>query len=81
MKNVFTKQEFKEMLADKTNCGIQNNGWTCGTCFFEISDKLTNQDWQSLLLYRGDYKADELDNLPPDQNESLNKIFELINNF
>lgn len=75
----FKKMEFKRALFDKTYCRIQYNGWTCGTCFFNISDTLTNQDWQALLYYRGDDRNKEgYNNLPKDINKSLNKIWELI---
>tara|TARA_R100001530_G_scaffold63894_1_gene45933 strand:+ start:217 stop:351 length:135 start_codon:yes stop_codon:yes gene_type:complete len=43
-----------------------------------MSDTLTNSDWQNLLLYRGDYTEDQLDNLPKDKIASLNKIKALI---
>lgn len=73
------KKEFKSKLLDATmGCSIQHNGWTCGTCFFCISDDFNNQDWQSLLLYRGDYKKEELDNLPENPEESIKKIWEII---
>ena len=71
------KAKFKKLLRDATGCTIQHNGWTCGSCFFGISDKLTNKDWQALLLYRGDYKREELNNLPEDIEYSINKIFYL----
>jgi hypothetical protein len=46
-----------------------------------MSDDLTNQDRQALLLYRGDYKEKDLDNLPDDINKSLEKILEIAKNF
>ena len=52
------KQEFKIKLLEETMCGAQHTGWSCGTCFFAISETLTNSDWQSLLLYRGQYEKD-----------------------
>jgi hypothetical protein len=72
------RKEFKHNLRLETMCGIQHTGWTCGTCFFTMSDTLTNSDWQNLLLYRGDYTEDQLDNLPKDKIASLNKIKALI---
>jgi hypothetical protein len=67
----------KEALEQKTGCTIQHTGWPCGSCFFAISDDLTEQDWQALLFYRGDYSVDELDNLPDDIAGSLVKIEKL----
>jgi len=72
------KQEFKHKLRLETMCGAQHDGWTCGTCFFTMSETLTNSDWQTLLLYRGDYKESNLDNLPKDKDKSLKKIWDLI---
>ena len=74
-----SKQEFKHKLRLETMCGAQHDGWTCGTCFFTMSETLTNSDWQSLLLYRGQYEKDELDNLPKNIDKSIDKIWELIN--
>jgi len=72
------KINFKKALREKTMCSIQHNGWTCGTCFFAISDELTNADWQSLLYYRGDYKKEDLDNLPTDYKQNIIKIWNMI---
>lgn len=71
------KRAIKKVLKEKTNCTIQHTGWTCGTCFFAISKKLTNKDWQALLLFRGDNKKEELNNLPKNINHSIEKIYEL----
>jgi len=72
------RKTFKKLLVKATaGCGIQN-GWPCGTCFFAISNKLTNKDWQAILLFRGDYKKEDLHNLPKDINKSLMKIYNLI---
>jgi hypothetical protein len=38
-----------------------------------MSKKLTNADWQAVLLKRGDYVAEKLDNLPKDIEKSLLK--------
>ena len=73
-----SKREFKIKLLEETMCGAQHTGWSCGTCFFAISETLTNSDWQTLLLYRGDYKESNLDNLPKDRDKSLKKIWDLI---
>ncbi len=79
------KAKFKKALREKTFCSIQHNGWTCGTCFYNISDTLEWGDWASLLLYRGDYKREDFDDdeemkkkLPKDIMVSINKIWELI---
>ena len=71
------KRNMKKALRNKTLCTVQHNGWTCGTCFLAMDDSLTNQDWQALLLYRGDYQKSELDNLPEDIDASLNKIYSI----
>ena len=76
---MINKREFKNKLREETMCGAQHTGWSCGTCFSAISETLTNSDWQSLLLYRGDYEKDELDNLPKDTDKSIDKIWKLIN--
>ena len=41
--------KLKKALRQKTKCAIQHDGWTCATCFFAMSEELTNQDWQALL--------------------------------
>jgi hypothetical protein len=68
------KEKLKTALFNKTGCDLQHDGWPCGTCFFDISEELNNQDWQALLLFRGDYKQSDLDNLPDDIEASLQKI-------
>jgi len=78
LKEDFTKMQFKARLRDKTQCAIQHTGWCCGTCFFGISKNLNNQDWQSLLLYRGSDKKEDLNNLPKDYMKSIKKIWNLI---
>ena len=72
----------REILKDKLyeatgGCAAQHDGWPCGTCFFNLGTNLTNQDWQALLLFRGDYPRETLDNLPDDIERSLNKIMAL----
>jgi hypothetical protein len=76
---MITKKQLKTALRKATGCRIQHTGWPCGTCFFSISDKLTNKDWQAVLLFRGDYKRKELNNLPKDINKSLEKVLSLCN--
>ena len=70
---MINKQEFKHKLRMETMCGIQHTGWSCGTCFLTMSETLTNSDWQSLLLYRGQYEKDELDNLPKNIDKSIDR--------
>jgi len=36
--------KLKEALKKATGCTVQHDGWTCGTCFYAIDDKLTNKD-------------------------------------
>ncbi len=55
------KKEFKKKLKERTSCSIQHNGWTCGTCFFSISKKLTNDHWRAVLYFRGDYTKEEIE--------------------
>lgn len=55
------RKELKEILHDKTSCRLQHDGWTCGTCFYSLSKRFTNKDWQTVLFVRGDYKKSELD--------------------
>jgi len=57
-------------------CEVQD-GWPCGTCFFDLSDELTNEDWQLVLLLRGDYAEKDLGNLPKNRDKSLKKIIEI----
>jgi len=71
------KLKLKRALYKKTFCNIQHNGWPCPTCFFSISPKLTNKDWQALLLFRGDCEKLDLNNLPKDCEKSLEKIYKL----
>lgn len=83
-----SKREFKRKLADKTFCAIQYTGWTCGTCFYGISKKLNNRDWNALLLYRGDYKLKDTNQWLEEKGEKpftkeeikerIIKIWELI---
>ena len=78
------KSELKEALLNATGCDIQHTGWPCGTCFFYISKDLTNKDWQTLLWFRGDYKEEDLDNLPKTQierNEILEKIYKIAKEY
>lgn len=72
------KSRLKNVLTQATGCRVQHNGWPCGTCFFTAHDKLTNQDWQTVLYIRGDYKKKELDNLPKDTDAQFHKIIKLL---
>lgn len=69
-----TRNEVKRIFKSATKCAIQYTGWTCGTCFFGLYKKLTNADWQSLLYFRGDYKKNDLDNLPKDWRERIERL-------
>lgn len=71
-------RKLKKRLIDLTGCGIQYTGWPCGTCFFAINEKLNNKDWQTVLFLRGDYKKEELDNLPKDIEKRLDRILKII---
>ena len=72
------QKELLRALRIATNgCNIQHTGWTCGTCFFAISDKLTNKDWQTVLYVRGDTKKSELHNLPNDIIKNTKKIIKI----
>lgn len=71
------KTELKKLLFQATGCGIQD-GWCCGTCFFAISKKLNNRDWQTVLFVRGGYSKEELDNLPKDIDKRLERIKKII---
>tara|TARA_Y100000593_G_C4086572_1_gene226456 strand:- start:202 stop:444 length:243 start_codon:yes stop_codon:yes gene_type:complete len=73
--------DMKEELLTSTMCGIQHNGWTCGSCFFAIDDRLTNRHWQCILYFRGDYKSKDLDNMPKNVDEYekvIKEIYEII---
>ena len=73
------KRLFKSLLARKTGCKIQYNGWTCGTCFFTISKKLNNEHWRAVLYYRGDYTLKDVERLKDwDYKTLLNEVWELI---
>lgn len=70
--------KFKKLLRQKTQCWMQHDWRPCWTCFFSISEELNNQDRQAVLLYRWDYKKEDLNNLPDDiekQLERVEKIF------
>lgn len=69
-----SKGILKKKLRKITKCSIQHDGWTCGTCFFAIDSEFTNADWQSLLFFRGDYRKEDLDNLPKDYMKNIDKI-------
>ena len=75
------KDKVQDMLEAATLCTIQHDGWTCGSCFFAISEELDGSDWQNILLLRGDYKKEELDNLPIDREKSLKKIYKLAKEY
>ena len=70
------KDKLKVELARATNGCVVQCGWPCGTCFFDIDSGLSNQDWQNVLLIRGDGE-DGLNNLPSDRQLSYDKIIGL----
>lgn len=72
------RETLRKMLSDATKCEIQHDGWPCGTCFFSVSKKLNNQDWQALLLFRGDYEEKMLDNLPKSPMKSIRKLYGIL---
>ena len=77
------KKKLNELLYKVTGCAIQGmhiegndyGGWCCGSCFISISPKLHNSHWQALLYYRGDYKKEDLENLPKDIDKALLEIW------
>lgn len=73
-----TQNELKKLLRRVTLCTEEPDGWTCKRCFFCISEKLSNRDWQTILLTRGSHKRESLDNLPPNIEENLEKIVRII---
>ncbi len=58
-----SKRELREAIVDMTGgCGIQHNGWPCGTCFGFTAGALDDGQgpyaaapWHAILAYRGDY--------------------------
>lgn len=76
-----SKSKLKKLLSKATWCGAQHDWRPCWTCFFTMSEELTNQDRQALLLFRWDYTRDDLDNLPEDIDKSLEKIADLAKKF
>ena len=76
-----TKLELKRRLKKETGgCVIQHDGWPCGTCFGTVLNKynapenLHSDIWQSLLVYRGDYKLGEYVQLTQEQVDANIKI-------
>lgn len=74
-----SKKKFKRLLLKRTWCNIQHDGWCCGICFFGISKKFTNKHWQSLLLYRGSDKKEDLNNLPDKPEDYIKEIWDILN--
>jgi hypothetical protein len=72
-----SKTELKALLFKATRCRMQHTGWPCGTCFFAMQKRkgqLTNKHWQAVLFYRGDYKREDLDNLPKDIPAAIRRV-------
>lgn len=66
------------LVAASGGCDVQHDGWPCGTCFFNISEELINQDWQAVLYFRDERSnKDSFDNLPDDLDASLQKTYDL----
>jgi len=62
--------KLKRLLLDKTGCGIQHNGWTCGSCFFHLNldtDRDDEELWRSVLAVRGDYTNGKYFYIEPDK--------------
>lgn len=76
-----SKSKLKKVLRERTRCEMQHDWRPCGTCFMAISEELTNQDRQAVLLTRWDYTREELDNLPEDIDKSIDKVIELAKKF
>lgn len=74
----YKRKELKDLLLKHTGCDIQHTGWPCGTCFFAISEKLDNRDWQTVLFTRGDYAEADLDNLPKSDKSIEKRIDRII---
>ena len=73
--------KLKRLLMEATWCGLQHDWRPCWACFFTMSEELTIQDRQALLLFRWDYTRDILDNLPEDIDKSIEKIKKIAENF
>ena len=83
MNNTYTKTEFKNKLVESCGgCAIRQ-GWPCSTCVFELSDEIGNEEWHTIIYYRGEAyrgEANEFRNLPKPQErrDILDKIWNLI---
>lgn len=54
------KIELRRYLFLNTYCKVQHDGWSCGTCFYDLVSNLNlnkNSElyWKAILWYRGDY--------------------------
>ena len=76
-----SREKVQSILLKATWCNAQHDWRPCWTCFFAISEELTNQDRQALLLFRWDYEREDLDNLPDDIDKSIEKIVKIAENF
>jgi len=81
-KQLSLKNKLRKLLVDESMCSVQHTGWPCGTCFYAISEELTNKDWQTVLLVRGDYKRSELNNIPKKENveNRIKRIIRIVEN-
>ena len=51
------REELKTTLLERTGCGIQHDGWTCGTCSNGV---IEGDEWGAVLWIRGDYSIQQL---------------------
>ena len=64
----------KDKLVKETGCGIQHDGWPCGSCFHTIDLELKEdiqEYWQPVLSVRGDYDDFDWDKEWPDEDISV----------
>lgn len=72
------RSELKRALFNATGCRIQHTGWCCGTCFFNLSKKLTNKDWQAVLFFRDKTATNDMfDNLPKNIEKTIEKVYKI----
>jgi len=62
---MITKESLRVNLFNATGCDIQHTGWPCNTCFHnmklpDINDDMLHDLWESVLVFRGDYKLDDI---------------------
>ena len=77
------REKLKKLLLERTNCGIQHDGWPCNTCFhamdLRIDDDKLHELWLSTLLIRGDYKNGEyFTQTEGELNENIDELIDLL---